>query len=502
MRRSLAILLVLLSVGVAHAVINLSDFSGSAGGASVLRDGTLAMTGDLTMGGNDIVTGVGLVDGVDVSALVSAGGLVSTHSDVTISGVAANQVLVYNGSVWANIANSVSSLSDTTITAPSANEYLQWNGSAWINADGDNFGDHAATQAAVFFAGTIGAPGIVFAGDTDTGFWHQTGGEVSFSADGAELLSFTSSGIELFNAKSIAFYEAVGGGTNSVSISSTVLAADYSLLLPPDDGDVGEVLQTNGSGTLTFEKDGISPLAGGVRMGSFTPAVESVYLVSAAAGAFTITLPDATGTGHMIEFYEFGGTTNVLTFGRFTSNTINGSASDLLVSAPYGHYQAVDVAVDSWVVSQVSNGAAAYGNITAESNVTATVIGTASSDFSNKVQVLTFGANGTSLSVTPDHANDHITILVSGHYIVEATISLSGAASTTYSLGLHKNNGATLLGVRTTQRLDASGNVTSCTVRASVALAATDTIELWAQNETNTSDLTLEDGTLTVTKVD
>lgn len=50
-----------------------------------------------------------------------------------------------------------------------------------------------------------------------------------------------------------------GVGTNKVTIQSPTLAGDYTLTLPEDDGDSGQVLSTDGSGTLSWEDALIDP---------------------------------------------------------------------------------------------------------------------------------------------------------------------------------------------------------------------------------------------------
>jgi hypothetical protein len=65
------------------------------------------------------------------------------------------------------------------------------------------------------------------------------------------------------NDKEVRFREATANGTNYVSLSApSTLASDLSLTLPSADGTSGQVLQTNGSGVLSFA--GVSASAGQV----------------------------------------------------------------------------------------------------------------------------------------------------------------------------------------------------------------------------------------------
>lgn len=65
--------------------------------------------------------------------------------------------------------------------------------------------------------------------------------------------------------------EASGSGTNYASFDVPALAANTDYLLPPDDGDSGEQLQTDGAGVLTWE-------AAGSGTGAFSDAADPVVL--------------------------------------------------------------------------------------------------------------------------------------------------------------------------------------------------------------------------------
>jgi hypothetical protein len=65
------------------------------------------------------------------------------------------------------------------------------------------------------------------------------------------------------------------GGPSFISLQAPALAGNVALTLPPDDGDAGEVLTTNGSGVLTWE-----PAAGGAPLGAS-------YVVVALDGTLT-----------------------------------------------------------------------------------------------------------------------------------------------------------------------------------------------------------------------
>lgn len=54
----------------------------------------------------------------------------------------------------------------------------------------------------------------------------------------------------------LVFYEDTDDGTNKTTIQPVAMAGDITYSLPPDDGDNGEILTTNGSGVLTWEAAG------------------------------------------------------------------------------------------------------------------------------------------------------------------------------------------------------------------------------------------------------
>lgn len=148
-----------------------------------------------------------------------------------------------------------------------------------------------------------------------------------------------------------------------------------------------------------------------------------------------------------------------------------------------------------------AGGGMVYGGISAKNNTTQTAIGSAGVP----VQVVTFDTNGPSNWTTPDHTNDHITILKPGDYlvIVTATIESVSGGGITMGLQVEKNNGATDVDPLHLHRdmAGGGGDVGSVSTAAIVTLAASDTVELWIFNATSTTNLIVEDVVLTVLQV-
>jgi len=143
-----------------------------------------------------------------------------------------------------------------------------------------------------------------------------------------------------------------------------------------------------------------------------------------------------------------------------------------------------------------------YTEISTVSNKTETAI--AASD--TPVQIVTFGANGDSLNATPDHTNDHITIVKPGCYFVavSATINSGAGAASKFEMTVQKNNGNAEVGaLHCNRNLAGGGGVAGVISMSGLApgLVANDTIEVWIENETNTVNYVIEDITLTLFQV-
>ena len=143
----------------------------------------------------------------------------------------------------------------------------------------------------------------------------------------------------------------------------------------------------------------------------------------------------------------------------------------------------------------------AYGEIWAEDNAVETVISVAGTF----VQVTTFDTNGENNNTTPDHTNDHITVLKAGRYMINVSVVIESAAGTSNVVHLHvaKNNNAVQFGNIHAHRSMAGGGGDRGSISMSgiVSLAANDTVELWVTNDTNTNNYIVEDVTLSLTQI-
>jgi hypothetical protein len=145
------------------------------------------------------------------------------------------------------------------------NELRVYNGSAWqggvtatgnlISKSGDTF-----TGPVGITLGTVLLPGLFFSGDPNTGLFSTgadnlsvtTGGVLAISVSNGQNVTFANNVI-LDNQADARFREATANGTNYVGFQAPAsVAADVLWTLPGVDGVSGQILSTNGSGTLSW----------------------------------------------------------------------------------------------------------------------------------------------------------------------------------------------------------------------------------------------------------
>ena len=98
-----------------------------------------------------------------------------------------------------------------------------------------------------------GSPAYAFASDTDTGMFRKAANTIGFSTAGVERFMIDSTGITLQNRRDIRFSESEGNGTNYIGLQAPAsVSSNLVFSLPGADGSSGQMLQTNGSGELSF----------------------------------------------------------------------------------------------------------------------------------------------------------------------------------------------------------------------------------------------------------
>ena len=100
-------------------------------------------------------------------------------------------------------------------------------------------------------AGTVSSLPLSFTGDTNTGFFKNSANDFSIVTDGTRRAHFDSNGITIRDRKALRFRDT--SNSNFVALRAPDDAAsDITLTLPSSDGNANDVLQSDGSGNLSF----------------------------------------------------------------------------------------------------------------------------------------------------------------------------------------------------------------------------------------------------------
>jgi hypothetical protein len=139
-----------------------------------------------------------------------------------------------------------------------------------------------------------------------------------------------------------------------------------------------------------------------------------------------------------------------------------------------------------------------YGEIYVNDNTTSDTVATATNS-----QVTRFDTNGVYNSMTPDHTNDHITIVKAGIYLCATSIAFSGDGSVQWAFSAYKNNGNTeFANIHADRKLGAAGDVGSASMSGLIDLAVGDTIEVWMMHTAGVNkDIIIRDCTLSLIQV-
>jgi len=140
------------------------------------------------------------------------------------------------------------------------------------------------------------------------------------------LSDITTTQVDITAQGDLRLQDSAGGQYVAMQAPAT-LSANYTLTLPPDDGDANQYLQTNGSGVLDWATVSVPASAYNVwlvKTGTFT-AASGDQLVCVSSSAFTVTLP-AGSAGNTVIICNAGA--GLVTIGRNGSQKINSVAAD------------------------------------------------------------------------------------------------------------------------------------------------------------------------------
>jgi hypothetical protein len=180
-------------------------------------------------------------------------------------------------------------------------------------------------------------------------------GNTNFTYDGTTVTILNaafSSTANLLTQSELRFQDTSGGQYVGLRASTTV-ATSFTLNLPTTSGTANQVIQTDGSGNLSF-----ATVSGGaawqavVTSTTLTAVSKQGYFINTSSNAITATLPASPTLGDFISFVDYAGTfdTNNLTVAR-NGNPIQGSATDLTVATERAGFTLVYVdATQGWLL--------------------------------------------------------------------------------------------------------------------------------------------------------
>ncbi len=96
-----------------------------------------------------------------------------------------------------------------------------------------------------------GAPAIAFNGDASTGIFRVGSNTIGFATAGVERVEISDAGLDMSNGLPIRFQDSSGAPFVALKSPASV-SSNVTFTLPAADGTNGQMLQTNGSGALSF----------------------------------------------------------------------------------------------------------------------------------------------------------------------------------------------------------------------------------------------------------
>ena len=131
-------------------------------------------------------------------------------------------------------------------------------------------------------AGTVSSLPIAFTGDTNTGFFKNSADDFSIVTGGTRRAHFDSNGITIRDRKALRLRDSSNSNFIAIQAPSNV-SSDITLTLPNSDGNANDVLQSDGSGNLSFTALPQAVPTGSVHMMATTTAPSGYLKCNGAA---------------------------------------------------------------------------------------------------------------------------------------------------------------------------------------------------------------------------
>jgi hypothetical protein len=149
---------------------------------------------------------------------------------------------------------------------------------------------------------------------------------------GSTNFTFDGTNVQIGSQSDLRFGD--GDNSNYVALQApTTIASNYTLTLPATTGTANQVIQTDGSGNLSFATVSGGAAWQAVKTSNFNVTAKEGYFVDTTSTTITATLPSSPTIGDFVSFIDYAGTfdTNNLTVARNGKN-IQGAAEDLTVA--------------------------------------------------------------------------------------------------------------------------------------------------------------------------
>jgi len=224
-----------------------SDISGTA----AIDYGKLVLTNSIVTG--DIVNGTIINDDISTTAAIS-------YSKLSLTNSIQSGDIVANAITTGKIANNNVDGTKIALGSDAAGDIMYYNGTDYIRRPIGNNGEvltvvSGVPQWSAAVSGGISLPysNTINSSSTLFDISNSGSGKALSAKGGAEFLN----GNILVNndngtANEVQFFEPSGNGGNYTAIKAGLQSANYTYTLPPDDGNSGEVLSSNGTGQLSW----------------------------------------------------------------------------------------------------------------------------------------------------------------------------------------------------------------------------------------------------------
>jgi hypothetical protein len=266
---------------------------------------TITLTGNTTLAFTSNATSTTFTDEAGRNkTIILSGSLSATTVTVTVPNIEKDYVIINNSGGTATISSGGS----TTVS---------------IGTGSKNYVIVDPTTTSVISAVPAANPG-----GSNTQIQFNNAGSFGGSAN----LFWDGTNLNIGATGETRFQDTTGGQYVGLKAAGTV-SSSYTLVLPTATGTANQVIQTDGSGNLSFATVSGGAAWQAVKTSNFNVTAKEGYFVDTTSTTITATLPASPTLGDFVSIIDYAGTfdTNNLTIAR-NGKPIQGSATDLTVA--------------------------------------------------------------------------------------------------------------------------------------------------------------------------